>query len=74
MVAEKRRVFEEWLGEAIEEISKSRPGDGESDWVMILRVTIKKMFWKEVKLVRKGEQARDELVKDVNGQILIEYR
>ena len=30
----------------------------------------KKMFWKEVKRVRKGEQARNEMVKDVNGQIL----
>ena len=30
----------------------------------------KKMFRKEVKRVRKGEQARDEMVKDVNGQIL----
>ena len=30
----------------------------------------KKMFWKEVKRVRKGEQAREEMVKDVNGQIL----
>ena len=30
----------------------------------------KKMFWKEVKRVRKGEQARDEMVKDVHGQIL----
>ena len=30
----------------------------------------KNMFWKEVKRVRKGEQARDEMVKDVNGQIL----
>ena len=30
----------------------------------------KKMFWKEVKLVRKGEQTREEMVKDVNGQIL----
>ena len=26
-----------------------------------------KMFWKEVKRVRKGEQARNEMVKDVNG-------
>ena len=26
----------------------------------------KKMFWKEVKRERKGEQARDEIVKDVN--------
>ena len=32
----------------------------------------KRMFWKEVKRVRKGEQARDEIVKDVNGQILRE--
>ena len=30
----------------------------------------KNMFWKEVKRVRKGEQAREEIVKDVNGQIL----
>ena len=30
----------------------------------------KKMFWKEVKRVRKGEQAREEMVKDVNGRIL----
>ena len=30
----------------------------------------KKMFWKEVKRVRKAEQARGEIVKDVNGQIL----
>ena len=30
----------------------------------------KKMFWKEVKRVRKGEQAREEMVKDVNDQIL----
>ena len=44
-------------------------GDGESDWGMISRVT-KKMFWKEVKRVKKGEQAREEMVKDVNGQIL----
>ena len=29
-----------------------------------------KMFWKEVKRVRKGEQAREEMVKDVNIQIL----
>ena len=30
----------------------------------------KKMFWKEVKRVRKGEQAREEMVTDVSGQIL----
>ena len=30
----------------------------------------KKMFWKEEKRVKKGEQARDEMVKHVNGQIL----
>ena len=28
------------------------------------------MFWKEVQRVRNGEQARKEMVKDVNGQIL----
>ena len=30
----------------------------------------KKMFWKEVKRVRKSKQAREEMVKDVNCQIL----
>ena len=30
----------------------------------------KKIFWKEVKRVRKGEQAWEEMVNDVNGQIL----
>ena len=30
----------------------------------------KKIFWKEVKRVRKGEQVREEMLKDVNGQIL----
>ena len=30
----------------------------------------KKLIWKKVKRVRKGEQARDEMVKDVIGQIL----
>ena len=27
------------------------------------------MFWKKVKRVKKGEQARNEMVKDVNGEI-----
>ena len=30
----------------------------------------KKMFWEVVKRVRKREQARDEMAKVVNGQIL----
>ena len=30
----------------------------------------KKMFWKEVKRVSKGEQAREEMVNDVNGKRL----
>ena len=30
----------------------------------------KKIFWKGVKRVRKGEQARGQMVKDVNGRIL----
>ena len=30
----------------------------------------KMIFWKEVKRVRKGEPAREEMVKDANGQIL----
>ena len=32
----------------------------------------KNMFWKKVKRVKKCEQARDEMVKDVNGQILLD--
>ena len=32
----------------------------------------KKMFWKEVKKVRKGETGKEEVVKDVNGQLLLE--
>ena len=32
----------------------------------------KQMFWKEVKRVRKGEKAREEMVKDVNSQILFD--
>ena len=32
----------------------------------------KKMFWKEVKQMRKGEQVREERVKDGNSQILRE--
>ena len=34
----------------------------------ISRIT--KIFWKKVKRVRKGEQAKDEMVKDVIDQIL----
>ena len=30
----------------------------------------KKMFWKEVKLVKNGQEGKDEMAKDVNGQIL----
>ena len=30
----------------------------------------KKIFLKEIKRVRKGEQAREDMVKDVNGQIM----
>ena len=32
----------------------------------------KKMFWKEVKRVRKGETGKEEVVKDGNGQLLLE--
>ena len=28
------------------------------------------MFWREIKRVRKGEKACDEMIKDVNSQIL----
>ena len=32
----------------------------------------KNMFWKEVMRVRKGDQAWDEMVKDVNG-LMVKY-
>ncbi|MCP4255879.1 MAG: hypothetical protein GY775_21255 [Candidatus Scalindua sp.] len=32
----------------------------------------KKMFWKEVKRVRKGETGSEKRVKDLNGQLLVE--
>ena len=34
----------------------------------------KKMFWKEVKRVRKGESKKEECVKDVNGEVLSERK
>ena len=77
-VAEKKRAFEEWLQrrdkvtydrylahsvavklavQAAKRIADQRLGNNfEGN---------KKMFWKEVKRVRKGEQAREEMVKDV---------
>ena len=85
-VAEKRRAFEEWLQRrdtltydryraqrvvvkrAVKVAKRMAIGHGESDRGIISRV--RNMFWKEVKRVKKGEQARDEMVKDVNGQIL----
>ena len=30
------------------------------------------MFWKEVNRLRKGDHARDEVIKDVNVQILLD--
>lgn len=32
----------------------------------------KKIFWKKVHLVRKGNQARDKMVKDMNDVILLD--
>ena len=53
---DKKRAFEEWL-QRRERLGNDFEGN-------------KNMFWKELKRVRKGEQARDKIVKDVNGQIL----
>ena len=52
----KRAVKVEWRIDN-NPLKEWRIGDGESDWGIISRVI--KMFWKEVKRVRKGEQARD---------------
>ena len=38
-------------------------GDRESDWGMISSVT--KICWKEVNRVRKGEEGKEEKVKDM---------
>ena len=45
-----------------------RTGDGESDWGMISRVT--KICFGSGNASGKSEQARDEMVKNVNGHIL----
>ena len=34
----------------------------------------KKMFWKEVKRIRKGESKKEECVKDINGEVLSERK
>ncbi len=34
----------------------------------------KKMFWKEVKRVRKGETGSEKRVKDLNGQLLVDSK
>ena len=77
-VAEKRRAFEEWLQRRDRvtydrewlwngqfKLQKEWwTGNGESNFGMISSIFEgnKKMFWKEVKWARKGEQARDEMV------------
>ena len=70
-MAEKRRAFEEWLQRrdrvAYDRYRAQRVVvKRKVDWRQGERVgnyfeSNKNMFWKEVKRVRKGEQARDEI-------------
>ena len=85
-VAERRRAFEEWLQRrdrdayaryraqrAVVKQAVKVTKRMDWRWEELLGNDFErkiKMFWKEVKRVRKGEQARDEMVMDVNGQIL----
>ena len=78
-MAGKRRVFEGWLQRRDMVTNMTDTGHrecsetGSSSWEQRLGNDFegnKKMFWKEVKRVRKGEQERNEMEKDVNGQIL----
>ena len=84
-VAENRRDFEEWLQRrdrvtfdryrAQRVVVKVAKRIADRRWGERLGNDFednKKMFWKEVKRVRNGKQARDEMVKDVNCQILLD--
>ena len=57
-----------WVVKVVKRIADWRRGDRLGNDFQSKKI----MFWKEVKRVRKGKQARDEMVKDVNGQILHE--
>ena len=54
---------------AVQVAKRMAAHNGESEWGNDFESN-KKMFWKEVKHMRKDEQARDEMEKNVNGQIL----
>ena len=83
---QKRRAFEEWLQaksvvaydnyreerKKVRRVVKRAKRDADARWGRRLReFEEKKMFWKEVKRVRKGENGREEAVKDVNGSLLL---
>ena len=85
-VAEKRRAFEQWLHRdritynrcraqrvVVKQAVQVAKRMADQRWGERLGNVFegnKKMVWKEVKRVRRGEQARNEMVKDVNDQIL----
>ena len=74
-VTKMRRAFEEWLQRRDStydrfravKIAKKYGGLAMGERLENYLDHNKKMLWKEVKQVRKGEQARDEIVKDVNA-------
>ncbi|MCP4254321.1 MAG: hypothetical protein GY775_13120, partial [Candidatus Scalindua sp.] len=84
VVADKRRAFEEWLQERDDvsyeryrvkrNLVKEAKRVVDRRWVMRLSGNFEenKMFWKEVKRVRKGETGSEKRVKDLNGQLLVE--
>ena len=87
VVEEKRRAFEEWLGnrdartyeryrqKRCEVKRKVKEAKRRADWRWGQKIgenfeQNKKMFWKEVKRLRKGESGREETVKDASGNLL----
>ena len=63
------------MREVVQQVMRRAKRDADARWGRRLCQNFeenKKMFWKEVKMVRKGETGKEEVVKDVNGQLLLE--
>ena len=87
-VSQKSRAFEEWLQaksvvayanyrekrKEVRRVVRRAKRDADARWGRRLCENFEenKMFWKEVKRVRKGENGREEAVENVNGSLLLE--
>ena len=85
-VSQKRRAFEEWLQaksvvayanyrdkrKEVKRLVRKAKRNADARWVRRLCENFEenKMFWKEVKRVRKGENGREEAVKDCHNRVL----